>query len=387
MPGTDPTLDTEWSILLAACSALPLEHKRERLLSLLRQPVRWQKLHALADHHSTQPVLSHALSCVEEAVPPAERQFLRQSWQTNLHKALLVSRELIRIVEHLSAHGIEVMPYKGPALAELLYSDIALRHSGDIDLLIHPEDLPRIRDAVRELGYTPHEHFSRWEERAYLKSGYECAFDGTAGPNLLELQWAVLPRFYAVDFDMDGLFRRAATLTVAGQTMPTPSPSDYFLILSLHAAKHTWGRLIWLCDIARLVSLRSLDWEWIGAQARDLGIERILQVSMLTADRLLDASVPAVAQQISRQDRAAAALANEIETHIVGTSAFNVESLAYFRLMMRLRERPADRLRFLTRLALTPGPSEWAAVRLPGFLSPLYRLVRLSRLAAKLVRS
>jgi hypothetical protein len=385
--GSEATLDTEWSILLAACSAIPSEQKRERLLSLLRQPVRWQKLHALADHHSTQPLLSHALSRVEEAVPAAEVQFLRQGWQTNLHKALLLSRELIRLIEHLSARGIEVMPYKGPALAELLYSDVALRHSGDIDLLIHPEDLPRIRDAVRELGYTPHDHFSAREERSYLKSGYECAFDGAAGPNLLELQWAVLPRFYAVDFDMDGLFRRAATLSVAGQNMRTLSRADYFLVLSLHAAKHTWGRLAWLSDIARLMSLPSLDWEWIGAQATDLGIVRLLQVSMLTANRLLNASIPAAAKRIFRQDGATTALAKKIETHIVGTSAFNVESLAYFRLMMRLRERPADRLRFLARLTFTPGPSEWAAVRLPGFLSPLYRLIRLTRLAAKLLRS
>jgi hypothetical protein len=55
--------------------------------------------------------------------------------------------------------------------------------------------------------------------------------------------------------------------------------------------------------------------------------------------------------------------------------------------MMRLRERKADRLKFLQRLALTPGPNEWSAVRLPAPLFPLYRVVRLSRLAARLVRA
>lgn len=66
------------------------------------------------------------------------------------------------------------MPYKGLALAETLYGDIALRQSGDIDLLILPQNLRGIRDAVRELGYAPHQHLSEMEERAYLKSGYEC---------------------------------------------------------------------------------------------------------------------------------------------------------------------------------------------------------------------
>jgi len=383
---TDDRLNTEWSILLAACSPALPEEKPSRLLPHLRQPVRWQSLFALADQHGTQPLLWQALSRLEELVPAAELHSLRQNYQANVRKALLVSRELIRIVEHLSERGLEVMPYKGPALAEMLYSDVALRQSGDIDLLIHPQDLPRIRDAVGELGYTPQYRFPAREERAYLKSGYECAFDGAAGRNFLELQWAIQPRFYAVDLEMDGLFQRAAELTVAGHPMKTPSAADLLLVLSVHAAKHVWDRLGWLCDIARLMGLPGLDWNWIGSQARDLGIVRILGVTMLAANQLLGAAIPAAAEEILQEDRGTPPLAEEIQTYIVSESEFDIESPAYFRLMMRLRERPSDRLRFLTRLAFTPGPSEWAAVRFPGPLFPLYPLVRLSRLAAKLLR-
>jgi hypothetical protein len=312
---------------------------------------------------------------------------LRNRYQINLHKALFLSRELIRIVEHLSELGIEVMLYKGVALAEMAYGDIALRHVGDIDLLIRLQDFPRIRDAVRELGYTSHLALSAAEERAYLKSGYECAFDGAAGPNLLELQWAVQPRFYAVDFDMAALFQRAVTVSVAGHPMKTPSFEDLVLVLSAHSAKHAWGRLVWLCDMARIMSIPTLNWTWIASQAKELGIVRILRVTMLLANRLLVATIPAAAQASLPEDPGAPALADEIQTHIASESVFNVESLAYFRLMMRLRERPLDRLRFLERLALTPGPSEWQAVRLPAPLFPLYRLVRLSRLAARFVRA
>jgi len=382
----DSAVDPEWSILLAACSPAPPRDKTARILSQLQQPVRWPKLLALADEHGTQPLLFQALSPLEKEVPPDVLRTLQHSFQSNLHKTLLLSRELIRIVQHLSGLGIEVMTYKGPASAEVLYADLALRQSGDIDLLIHAPDFARVRDAVRDLGYTPHDRFSAAEEQAYLKSGYECAFDGPAGRNLLELQWAVQPRFYAVDFDLNGLFQRSVTVPVAGQPMRTPAPSDLFIILSLHVAKHVWGRLKWLCDLARLMNLPSLDWKWIDSQARDLGIARILQVTMLLANQLLDASVPAAAQENLPKDRVTAALVKQVRDHIVNQAAFNVESLAYFRLMMRLRERPADRLRFLTRLAFTPGPGEWAAIRLPQPLFPLYPLVRLSRLAARVLR-
>jgi len=382
----DDRLDPEWSLLLAACSVAPPELKRERLLQLIQQPVSWQRLLALADHHGLNPLVCQALSCVEPAVPREQMQALRELQQTNLHKALLLSRELIRIVDHLTARGLEVMPYKGPALAEVLYADIAQRQAGDIDLLIHPQDLARIRSAVGELGYSPHLRFTAWEERAYLKSGYEYAFDGAAGPNLLELQWAIQPRFYAVDFDMDGVFRRAVTIDVAGQPMRTPAIADLFLILSLHAAKHMWGRLVWLCDIAQMMSRPDLDWEWIGSQARELGIVRILRVTMLAANQMLGASIPAAAEKVLPEDSTSLKLAAEIRPHIVSPDVFSVESASYFRLMMRLRERGQDRLRFLTRLAITSGPSEWAAVRLPGPLFWLYPLVRLSRLGARFLR-
>jgi hypothetical protein len=293
---------------------------------------------------------------------------------------------LIRIVERLSEAGIDVMPYKGLAVAEAIYGDIALRQPGDIDLLIHAEDLPRIRDCVREIGYLPHSPLSAVEERAHLKSGYECAFDGAAGRNLLEVQWAVQPRFYAVDLNQAGLFNRAVPVTVAGHVLKTLSAEDLFIVLSLHAAKHVWGRLIWLCDLARIMGLPKLDWNYIGSQARSLGISRILRVSLILANRLLAADISAAAEYYLPKDPDAAATASEIQTHLESGTLFDVEAIAYFRLMLRLRENSKDRLRFVSRLIFTPGPGEWEAVRLPEMLFPCYRLVRFFRLAGRLMR-
>ncbi len=386
MSGTSPALEPEWSLLRAACSEIA-EEKTARLRSLSRKPIRWKFLFDLADRNGTLPLLYQALSAAADVVPAGELSLLKQRYQCNLHKALLLSRELIRIHDRLSELGLAALPYKGLALAEMIYGDIALRQSGDIDLLIRPEEFPLVREALRELGYTPHLNLSPAEERAYMKSGYECAFDGAAGPNLLEVQWAMQPRFYAAEFDMDGLFQRAVNVTVAGHPVQTPSPEDLLLVLSAHAAKHVWGRLIWLCDIARLMVQPALDWNEIGPRARSLGLVRILRVNMLLANRLLNANIPAAAQAAVPRDLAAESLADEIQTHLGAEPIYNVESAAYFYLMMRLRERPADRLRFLMRLAFTSGPSDWRAVRLPEPLFPLYRVVRLSRLAAKLVRA
>src|SRR6266496_2607685 len=140
MPGTTP--DAERSILLAVCSCIPQAEKSDRMRALLQQPIRWKILFDLADRHGSLPLLYQALVTIEGA-PREQLPWLEQRHQINLHRALLLSRELIRIVDHLGALGLEVLPYKGLALAELIYGDIALRQSGDIDVLVRPRDFAR----------------------------------------------------------------------------------------------------------------------------------------------------------------------------------------------------------------------------------------------------
>jgi hypothetical protein len=385
MPGYSASVETEWALLLAACSDHPVKEKTDRIRRLLHSPIQWSKLHDLADRHGVQPILTQVVGAVEDRVPAQALTALKESYQANLRKALLLSREFVSLIDRLSQAGLEFIPYKGLALAETLYDDIALRQSGDIDLLVHATDLPRVRKAVEELGYRPHQLFSAAEEEAYLRSGYESAFDGPAGKNLLEVQWAIQPRFYAVSLEMEGLFRRAVKATVVGVEVKTLCIEDLFVVLALHAAKHVWGKLIWLCDLARIAGIPALGWKRIGEQARELGIVRMLWVTLLLAQKLLDAPVPAAAQQNLPEDFAAASLAHEIEGHIASEMTFDVESRAYFNLMLRLRERRLDRMRFLSRLAFTPGPSEWAITRLPKPLFPLYQVLRITRLGARLV--
>jgi putative nucleotidyltransferase-like protein len=385
MSGHSAPVETEWTLLLAACSDHPAKEKTDRIRRLLHSPIQWTKLVDLADRHGVQPILTQAVGAVEDQVPAEALNALKQSYQANLRKALLLSREFVSIVDRLSQAGLEFMPYKGLALAETVYGDIALRQSGDIDLLIHATDLPRVRKAVAELGYRPHQLFSADEQEAYLRSGYESAFDGPAGKNLLEVQWAIQPRFYAVNLEMEGLFRRAVKATVVGVEVKTLCIEDLFVVLALHAAKHVWGKLIWLCDLARITCMPALDWKRIGDQARELGIVRILRVTLQLAKKLLDTPVPAIAQENLPEDLAAASLAREIEGYVVSDRTFDVESRAYFSLMLRLRERRLDRMRFLSRLAFTPGPSEWAITRLPKPLFPFYQVLRITRLGARLV--
>ena len=165
--------------------------------------------------------------------------------------------------------------------------------------------------------------------------------------------------------------------------MKTPSMEDLYIILALHAAKHVWGRMIWLCDLARIGSSRALNWNRVGEQACELGIVRIVRVTLFLIQRVFAIPIPSPAEASLPSDERAAELAEEIAYQIADETEYDVESPAYFRLMLRLRERSPDRIRFMSRLLFTPGPGEWALVKLPKLMFPLYRIVRLTRVAAR----
>ena len=386
-PAPTTLVSPEWSLLCAASSADPRESDLVRVRTVLERPIEWESVLRLAEQHGTSSLLYQNLSHVADAIPSAVLTSLRQRYERNVHKSLFLTRELIRILDCLDAIGVEVIPYKGVVLSEVYYGDMAMRQSGDMDLFVRKRDVARAKSAVGDLGFTPRVPIPEDAEADYIASGYECTFDSPAGKNLLELQWALQPRFYAVDFEMDGLFERAVNVALAGRSVRTPSPEDLLLVLSVHAAKHVWGRLIWLCDIAQIPKRENVNWKWVQSQAQELGIERILHITLLLANRLLATAIPAPLENPILADRAAHAFADEIAVAVAAGVTYEEEKVSYFRLMMRLRERKTDRLRFLARLAFTPGPGEWETIRLPKALFPLYRLVRLARLATRWAKS
>ncbi len=382
-PAPNAPVVPEWNLVLAASTPDPGHSDFDRIRILLDSQLDWEAVLLLADHHGTSSLLYHNLESSANIVPSAVFASLRQRYERNIHKSLFLARELIRILDCLDLLRIEAIPYKGLVLSETYYGDMAMRQSGDMDLFVREQDVARIKSAVRELGYTPRLPIPENAEAAYIASGYECTFDSPAGKNLLELQWALQPRFYAVDFDMHGLFDRAVSATIAGRGMKTPSSEDLLLVLSVHAAKHVWGRLIWLCDIAQVLKRDSLNWDWIKVQAHHLGIERVLHITVLLANRFLATPIPVPIRDAAATDKIAHAFTEKIAISIAEGVCYEEHKIEYFRLMMRLRERRLDRLRFLTRLTFTPGPGEWDTIQLPKPLFPLYHLVRLARLGAR----
>jgi hypothetical protein len=375
-----PLVSQLWSAefeLLRSCCA-----EEAGFHDALAPSLRWEAVAPLAEHHGVIPRIYDCLSRCS-IVPDHVQAGLRRAQDDNLRRTLWLTRELLRVLDHLRERGVTAMPYKGPVLAELLYGNVTARQFSDLDLLIPIKDVLRAKAALGDLGFESSLHLSSRRTRSYLESGYEYTFDGSHGTNLLELQWQILPRFYAVNFDMERMFERGVSVRVGGVMVQTLSNEDLILALCVHAAKHAWARLGWLCDIRQLARSSEIDWTYVQRESRRIGVERIVELSFFLIERLFGEERSESLR--SKSDPEIGLLGERVLRMIEGDTELDPESFAYFGLMLRVREKMNDRLRLVWRLLTTPGVREWEAIRLPDSLLPLYRAVRLVRVARRVL--
>jgi hypothetical protein len=347
----------------------------------------WQTLARITEHHRLIPQVYEGLCGIADLIPSEVLEKLRRRYEANVRQTLRLSRDLIRVLDHFECRGIQALAYKGPTLAAMLHGEFSQRQFVDIDLLVHPSDVQNSKTALIELGYTIGNEFTGRQEKSYVASGYEYVFDLPDARNVLELKWRILPRFYTVDFDVAGFFDRSIKVEVGERSVSTLCPEDLLLVLCAHAAKHSWSELSFLCDISQLVRSQPIKWDQVLEQASQLGIRRVVAVNFALVGNLLGAALPGFVHEQLEIKRGEDPVMRRILSVVTESQQVDTESASYFRLMLDLRERWRDRVRLLWRLIFAPSIGEWDTVRLPAWLFPLYHIVRMYRLARRLLRA
>lgn len=374
--------------LLLCCARLWMDSEvSEKVTSLLQNEMDWSYLRSRAQRHGLTPLLYRSLKCARpQAVPEAILDQLRQYFLANAWRNLLLTEELLEVLDLFKTHGIPAIPYKGPVLAASIYGDLGLRQMSDLDILIPKEEILKARHLLVSLGYQTEFQFANARQAAaYQRSQYELVFTRYQGKVITELKWEIVDRFFSFPMAYRGLWERLKPISLAGKEVFTLSPEDLILILCVHGAKHLWTSLIWVCDVARLLYLcKGLDWEWIVNQASLLGGQRILYLGLLLSKDLLGASVPEEIGKRVGADPMVRRLAEQVKQNLFQASNGSPPSLWESSIFhLKVRENLQDRIRYCGRLVLNTTPGDWNVRSLPDSLSPLYYLIRPFRLSAK----
>jgi hypothetical protein len=140
------------------------------------------------------PLLYRAISqnC-PQAVPAEWLARLRMQYMMNAVRNMKMTAELLRLLDLFEENGIEAIPYKGPALAEQVFGDLALRTFCDLDIIVPKRDVLRAKDLLKKECYRPEYSLSVAQEKAYLRSQCEYNFNHQAKGIHLEIHWQILP--------------------------------------------------------------------------------------------------------------------------------------------------------------------------------------------------
>ena len=374
------------SELLVSCARAHIDPVRaEQIARLLAQDLNWERLLKLAQRNGLIPLLFFHLNQICAADVPREHyDFLWDYFQKNTAFNLLLTGELLRLLQALNESGVSAVAYKGPATAARLYGNISLRQFCDLDVLVRESDVWKATELLIASGFEPHFIIPLKKQEAFIRLSYVRLFRREAGRILVELHWRIAPRFFAVRFDTAALWPRLETIKIRGANVSVPGAEDLLLMLCVHGAKDCWEKLEWVTCVAELIHGKpELDWQLIWRQSRQMRCERMLRLGLLLAHDLLDAPLPVEALDRIRESRELSARARAVVQDFFSESPRRRTFSFKLTFHLALKDKALDKLRHCARLALTTTPVDWAMTPLPRSLSFVYPLLRAARLTKK----
>jgi hypothetical protein len=368
-------------ILRIACRELDAGQGAE-LRRLLRQPLNWDYLLAIAHAHGLLPLLQKHLSTAGgDLVPGHFLSRLKRESVANSQTVLHLIGKQLRVYKLFKEHGIAVALFKGPLLSQMAYGEISLRQAGDIDLLISRQHFDRARTLLESLGYQMYPNLTSAQLASHLKYHCELQFTRDEWFTVVDLHWELAPRSFVFRVKADEVLSRLQTVSVGGTQVETFSDEDLVLYQAMHGAKHLWRRLEWISALAEsLRAMPSISWDTIVARATSARATRILGLGLRLVQQFSDVKVPSHVLASVDSDGAMQRMAARIREQLFTTfgPADSTETNLY---NLRVMDRKRDALISALRSIFVPTLPDWQALALPAPLHSLYYAYRPLRLS------
>ena len=208
----------------------------------------------------------------------------------------------------------------------------------------------------------------------------------------VDLHWRMCPGRYPFRVDPTRLWSRPARMALGGREVRVFPAETLIGLLCLHGAKDTWRKLIWLCDVDRLIRVSpSLDWDEIRGFAEESRCRRAVGLGFLLASRLFETPLPPPVLARLAEDGDLARLAARVEDDLATggiTRSWWLEIIDVWPFHLQVFDSGRDGALYVGRALVTPLAWDWELlkVRLPDSLYALYYLLRPLRLLATLAR-
>lgn len=240
-----------------------------------------------AEDHRISPLLWRALDAADAlGALGTDRAALKGTADAFAMEALLlIPRAMELAVSPLTAASLEPVVFKGPAAAAR-YPRPGLRPMEDIDLLLPRADHARALSALGAAGWTI--------VRAAEGEQYDTVLTHAEVPSLfLELHFGLETASQRVTaLDPVSLWAHRQPAVLAGTPAFVLPQDEELVVLAAHAGKphHGFVRLVWIADIAMIVSAAAsdgnpVDWQRVRAVAGSTHCVTVVGAALAMARR------------------------------------------------------------------------------------------------------
>ena len=288
-----PHLSPELDIVLALLKGEPVN-------SL--EGVHHASLIECIERHRLFPVAESLLDLMDDS----GRAELKQGMQNWFIKSLHLASVLAEIFAEFSNAEIEALGLKGPVLAKSLYGKVDGRSFSDLDILVRPRDIWRSVEALGKLGfsvYYPNADLSEEQWKYYFTYKKEIGLTHRTQRTSIELHTGIYTHQLLRKSDESILLGESIEIPIYDTAVKTFNHENNFLYLAYHGASHLYKRLFWLRDVAKALEIWELDHKSIYEKALDLGIERLLGVSLLLCQEFCGSQIPESYHEYLESDR------------------------------------------------------------------------------------
>lgn len=230
---------------------------------------------AASRRHRVTPTLAASLDRLDFSASTAAR--IAAAAAQERATVTQLAADLSRAIGMLADLGLRCLTFKGLALASQAHGNAAARGTGDLDLLVHPDDLEAAHRVLIAGGWKAAAGYPvpgpSWAWRHYVRTGHELSL--ASSTSLVDLHWHLSPARSAFP-DFDTLWARSVRVDVLGRQVPTLSPYDALTHSASHAAKDGWGWMRGLVDVHRLMSVPDI---WCASD-RPLGHDQLLTIGL-----------------------------------------------------------------------------------------------------------
>lgn len=163
--GMDMRLGNEAHALIR-CANLHLdEYDADYIQSLFgRRDFDWERFWKLANIHKICNILySHLYlqkTLQPDTIPSKYRNILKHIYLLTHARNKIMFKEIDNIATRFAEENITVVFLKGPVLCEKLYHNLGLRSFGDLDILVHQENVDIAKQILRDMGYVSEREFA-----------------------------------------------------------------------------------------------------------------------------------------------------------------------------------------------------------------------------------